>query len=97
MIFLTDPERAPRLERRQLADLFEFTATEAKVALSIASGRSGPECARDLRMSSHTVHTHMRRIFAKLGVHRQADLVRVLIRAGFAVSRGDEPGQEPDR
>jgi DNA-binding CsgD family transcriptional regulator len=78
------------LERRQLVDLFDLTATEAKVALSIASGKSGPECARELRMSAHTVHTHMRRIFAKLGVHRQADLVRVLMRAGFAASRGDK-------
>jgi DNA-binding CsgD family transcriptional regulator len=98
IIFITDPERAPKLELRQLADLFGLTATEAKVALSIASGKSGPECGRELRMSSHTVHTHMRCIFRKLGVHRQADLVRVLMRAGFLATRDEKPaGNGPDR
>jgi DNA-binding CsgD family transcriptional regulator/PAS domain-containing protein len=90
VIFITDPERAPKLELPQLVGLFGLTATEAKVALLIASGKGGPECARELRMSANTVHTHMRRIFRKLGVHRQADLVRVLMRAGFASSGGDK-------
>jgi DNA-binding CsgD family transcriptional regulator len=84
IIFIADPERTPRLQHRQLADLFGLTATEAKVAVAIASGKTGPQSARELRMSANTVHTHLRRIFHKLGVHRQADLTRVLMRAGIA-------------
>ena len=81
IVFITDPERRPRLELRRLMDLFGLTATEAKVALALADGRGVPDAARDLRLSPNTVHTHLRRIFSKLGVNRQSELVRVLARA----------------
>jgi DNA-binding NarL/FixJ family response regulator len=84
IIFMTDPERAPTPTQEVLRDLLDLTATEAKVALSIAAGDAVPSAARRLRVSTNTVHTHMRRIFSKLGVHRQADVVRVLMRAGIA-------------
>jgi DNA-binding CsgD family transcriptional regulator/PAS domain-containing protein len=89
IIFISDPERAPMPTHRMLRDLFELTPTEAKVALSIAAGNDVPDAARELRISTNTVHTHLRRIFRKLGVGRQADLVRVLIRAGIAMPPGD--------
>jgi DNA-binding CsgD family transcriptional regulator len=89
IIFITDPERAPMPTHRMLRDLFELTPTEAKVARSIAAGNDVPDAARELRISTNTVHTHLRRIFRKLGVCRQADLVRVLIRAGIAMPPGD--------
>jgi DNA-binding CsgD family transcriptional regulator/PAS domain-containing protein len=88
-IFITDPERAPMPTHRMLRDLFELTPTEAKVARSIVAGNDVPDAARELRISTNTVHTHLRRIFRKLGVGRQADLVRVLIRAGITVPPGD--------
>jgi DNA-binding CsgD family transcriptional regulator len=81
IIFITDPERSPRLELRRLMDLFGLTATEAKVALALADGRGVPEAAHSLRISPNTVHTHLRRIFGKLAVNRQSELVRVLARA----------------
>jgi DNA-binding CsgD family transcriptional regulator len=76
--------------RRMLRELFSLTATEAKVALAVAAGHDYRNTARQFRMSMNTVHTHMRHIFRKLGVHRQADLVRVLIRAGIALPAADE-------
>jgi DNA-binding CsgD family transcriptional regulator len=91
VIFVTDPDRPPRPEMRRLAELFGLTATEAKAALALAGGSGVPQTAAALKLSTNTVHTHMRRIFRKLGVHRQAELVRVLMRAGMVA-----PGRRDD-
>jgi DNA-binding CsgD family transcriptional regulator len=66
---------------RLLGSAFDLTATEAKVAVSIAAGGGVPATARALRISPNTVHTHLGRIFRKLGVNDQPALVRVLTRA----------------
>jgi DNA-binding CsgD family transcriptional regulator len=89
IIFITDPDRPATPDHQLLMELFDLTSAEARVALSIAAGNGAQESARALRMSAHTVHTHLRRIFRKLGVHRQADLVRVLMRAGIVVAGYD--------
>ena len=44
--------------------------------------RAGQVCGRELYMSLSTVRTHMRHIYAKLGVHRRTE----------AVDRGRELG-----
>jgi DNA-binding CsgD family transcriptional regulator/PAS domain-containing protein len=87
VIFVTDPDRPPHPETRRLTELFGLTATEAKAALALASGGGVPQTATVLKLSTNTVHTHMRRIFRKLGVNRQAELVRVLMRAAIVVPR----------
>jgi LuxR family transcriptional regulator, maltose regulon positive regulatory protein len=35
----------------------------------------GPEIASELFVSVNTIRTHMRHLYAKLGVHRRADAV----------------------
>jgi DNA-binding CsgD family transcriptional regulator/PAS domain-containing protein len=80
-IFITAPDQAAAPDLQLLASAFDLTATEAKIAVSIAAGGGVPATARALRISPNTVHTHLRRIFRKLGVNDQAALVRVLMRA----------------
>lgn len=50
----------------------------------IAEGRSNKEMAADLNVSVNTVHTHRTSAMAKLGIHRQADLIRFALRTGLA-------------
>jgi DNA-binding CsgD family transcriptional regulator/PAS domain-containing protein len=93
-IFITAPDRAVAPDLRLLAPAFDLTATEAKVAVSIAAGGGVPATARALRISRNTVHTHLRRIFHKLGVNDQPALVRVLMRAATVLpADGRDAGQ----
>jgi DNA-binding CsgD family transcriptional regulator len=55
----------------RLADLrrpFGLTATEARVAEQLLSGRTAEETALSLHVSLETVRTHIKRTYGKLGV-----------------------------
>ena len=51
-----------------------LTATEAEVACALAEGFSPREIAQSRGVSTHTVRSQMKAIFAKLGVRRQSEL-----------------------
>ena len=70
---------APLAER--LRSRFRLTAAESRVALAVSEGLSYAEIARRLSISTHTVHTHVKEIHQKLGVHsngRAAAIIRNL-------------------
>jgi DNA-binding CsgD family transcriptional regulator len=75
MVFLSDAANAPEIPAQRVMDAYGLTLGEARVALSIASGASVPEVAMRLALSPNTVKTHLRRVFAKTGAARQAELV----------------------
>jgi DNA-binding CsgD family transcriptional regulator len=54
-----------------------LTKTEAKVAELIAAGKSNPEIAAVLTISSRTVEVHASRILAKLQVRSRVDVARL--------------------
>jgi DNA-binding CsgD family transcriptional regulator len=56
-----------------------LTNAELVVARSVADGRTNRETAERLGVSPHTVNTHLRNVFAKLGVHSRVELVRVVV------------------
>ena len=62
--------------------LFDLTPAEARVARMLAEGRSPTAAATALNITEATARTHLRRIFAKTGVGRQAELVRLLLGTG---------------
>lgn len=66
-----------------LAPLFNLTPAEARVFELIAAGRTVAEAAQALGVSASTIKTHLLRLFDKLGVRRQADLVALA--ASFAL------------
>lgn len=51
-----------------------LSARERQVAMQLARGMSRPEVARELGVSVNTVATISKRIYAKLGVRRRAEL-----------------------
>jgi DNA-binding CsgD family transcriptional regulator len=58
-----------------------LTATERQVALLVAQGLTNGAVARRLYMSPHTVNTHLRHVFAKLGVSKRVALAAVVHRS----------------
>lgn len=60
-----------------LSEIFGLTRTEAAVAAAIVKGQSVGEAAMSLGQSYETTRTHIKRIFAKMGISRQQDLVRI--------------------
>lgn len=56
-----------------------LTRAEARVAVRLAEGLSVADIARALHVSVETVRTHLKRAYGKLGVRRQAELVRAVL------------------
>ncbi|MBI5279305.1 MAG: helix-turn-helix transcriptional regulator [Burkholderiales bacterium] len=65
-----------------LGECFGLTAAESRVAAALASGHTVKGIAHSAGTSPATTRTHLRRILAKVGVRRQADLVGLLCRMG---------------
>jgi DNA-binding CsgD family transcriptional regulator len=55
------------------------TPAEARVALTLARGRSVAEAALELGISEATARTQVKSILAKTGTHRQTELVKLLL------------------
>jgi DNA-binding CsgD family transcriptional regulator len=81
LITITDPLVELTVPERRLADLFGLTRAERRVAQGLLEGQTPREIAAAVGVSFFTVRGHLVRIFEKTGTSRQAELVRLLIRA----------------
>lgn len=79
LIFIRDPE-AP-LAVTRLRELFGLTRTEAAIAGALGRGLSPEDIATEMGIGLGTVRTHLKRILAKTGTHRQAQAVALLARS----------------
>ena len=68
--------------RRPHPRLAELTEREREVLAHVAAGRSNDEIAMALVVSSETVKTHLKRMYAKLGVRDRAQAVVVAYESG---------------
>jgi DNA-binding CsgD family transcriptional regulator/tetratricopeptide (TPR) repeat protein len=68
--------RGPR--HRPAGGWESLTATEQAVSLLVAEGLTNGAVARRLYISPHTVNTHLRHVFAKLGVPNRVALATVV-------------------
>lgn len=78
VVIVTPVGAAGVLEVGILSGLFDLTTSEARVAREIAAGATPDDAAVRLGISLETVRSHLKRIFAKTGTRRQAELARLL-------------------
>lgn len=65
--------------RSALNEMYDLSLVEADIALGISRGRTMAQLAGDLNLSENTIRSYSKPIYAKLGVSRQVDLVRILL------------------
>ena len=69
-----EPSDAPKLPE-QVSVFDQLTRRELQVAMLVAQGRVNKQIASQLRVSTWTVSSHLRRIYTKLGVRTRAAMV----------------------
>lgn len=75
-----DPEQG-RTFHRALRDLFQLSEAEATLAMKLVEGCTLCEAAAAVPLTVASARTYLKRVFAKTGTSRQADMVRLLLRS----------------
>jgi len=77
-IYLHDPTEQAQLNLEHLQRYFGLTTAEAKVAINLFEQDNLQTAAEALGISINTARTHLRRIYRKVGVSGQPELMRAL-------------------
>lgn len=80
-VFISDPDLHQSTSRQILGDLFKLTPAEANLAILLARGLSLAEASEAQTISQHTARAQLKSVFAKTGVSRQAELVRLVLKS----------------
>jgi DNA-binding CsgD family transcriptional regulator len=78
IIVITDLEKKPVSSERRLQRMFGLTLAEARLAALLATGLTLREASATLGITYETARTELKRVFAKLDVSRQSELVALL-------------------
>lgn len=79
LVFVDDPTSKPLSRAAALRTLFHLSPTEARLADLLASGIDVEQASEHLGMSAETARFHLKSIFRKTGVHRQVELVQLVL------------------
>ena len=84
LVLVVDPASRPTIDARLVAEALGLTPSQSQVASMLAAGSSVRDIATATGRQENTVYKHLKQMYRKLGISRQADLVRlVLSRAAF--------------
>ena len=76
---------AQQQEEKQMSN-YVLTQTETEIVRAIAQGKTTKEIAAERYLSVHTVTTHRKNIFRKLGINTAHEATRYALRAGLVDS-----------
>ncbi len=76
---LGDRANAPAAPRAASTGTAELTESELRVVQLVAEGLTNREIAKRLYLSPHTVDSHLRHVFTKLGINSRVKLTRLYL------------------
>ena len=69
--------------RKELHDKLSLTATEIEILQSIAQGKTSQTVATERNLSIHTIATHRKNIFRKIGVNNALEATKYAVQTGI--------------
>ena len=76
LVLLVDPAARPRVDPDLVAAVLGLSPTESRVAVAVATGQTVAGIADAQGCAESTVKTHLKRVYRKQRIHRQAELVQ---------------------
>lgn len=80
-VFISDPDLHDNASQHVLGELLGLSPAEANLAILLSRGLSLAESSASQNISQHTARAQLKSIFAKTGVSRQAELVRLILKS----------------
>ncbi len=84
VVFMNDMGIGMRPRFELLKELYRLTPAEARLTCLMLDGRSAAEITETLGITRNTLKTQTKSIFAKTNVHRQSQLMRLLLHLPMA-------------
>jgi DNA-binding CsgD family transcriptional regulator len=78
IVILIDPDDISRPPEALLRIVYGLSEAEARLAAQLTSGEKLETATERIGIAKETGRSQLKSVFAKLGVHRQAELVAVL-------------------
>ena len=79
MVLIVEPDRQSGVDPRAVGATLDLTPAESRVACWLAEGMTVGQIAAHTGRRTRSVYWILGQIYTKLGVHRQVDLVRLVL------------------
>ena len=79
LVLVVDPQMPPKPDAGLVASALGLTPAESRVAVMLARGETALGIALGTGRKESAIRDHIRRIHHKLGISRQADLIRMVL------------------
>ena len=80
LVLVVDAGSQPRLDAELVAEVLGLTPAESRVAVMLSEGRTVRDIAMATGRQEGTIYELLKRAYKKLGISRQVDLVRLVLR-----------------
>lgn len=78
-LFVSGPHQSFQSGAEQVAKMFALTAAETRLVTALVEGNSLTEAADLMQITKGTARKHLAHIMSKTGVHRQAELISLIL------------------